>query len=117
MYALCEIETAHPGYLGSQDTFYVVILKRGWQEFTSRPLLILYSKSSLMQKLLHKPKRPLRPQDILNEQSIAYFETQDDLPMLRHPKRIVKPNIAGRVEAHIISFILRSKRTLMHKPK
>lgn len=25
-----EIETAHPGYLGAQDTFYVGNLKRCW---------------------------------------------------------------------------------------
>ncbi|CAD85258.1 conserved hypothetical protein [Nitrosomonas europaea ATCC 19718] len=31
-----EIETAHPGYLGSQDTFYVGTLKV-WDEFTSKP--------------------------------------------------------------------------------
>jgi len=32
-----EIETAHPGYLGSQDTFYVGTMK-AWGAFTSRPL-------------------------------------------------------------------------------
>ncbi len=41
-----EIETAHPGYLGSQDTFYVGIL-RGLDAFINRPLLILIVKSHL----------------------------------------------------------------------
>lgn len=30
-----EIETFHPGYLGSQDTFYVGTLK-GWGEYINR---------------------------------------------------------------------------------
>lgn len=41
-----EIETAHPGYLGSQDTFYVGNLK-GLDAFINRPLLILIVKSHL----------------------------------------------------------------------
>ena len=33
-----EIETAHPGYLGSQDTFYVGTIKGvGWGASVNRP--------------------------------------------------------------------------------
>lgn len=34
-----EIETEHPGYLGSQDTYYIGTIKR--RLFISRPSLIL----------------------------------------------------------------------------
>ena len=32
-----EIETAHPGYLGGQNTFYVGTLSKALAAFTSRP--------------------------------------------------------------------------------
>ncbi len=39
-HAVGEIETEHPGYLGSQDTFYAAISKE-WAESTSKLSLIL----------------------------------------------------------------------------
>jgi hypothetical protein len=38
--ALGEIETEHPGYLGSQDTYYVG-LSKVWAAFISKPSLTL----------------------------------------------------------------------------
>jgi len=74
-----EIETFHPGYLGSQDTFYVGNLKgvgRIYQQtFVDTHCKIAFAK-------LYTTKTPITAADILNDKVLPYFEAQG-LPMLR----------------------------------
>lgn len=44
-----EIETAHPGYLGLQDTFYVGTIKDVGRTYTSRPKIWLSDGYSVQQ--------------------------------------------------------------------
>ena len=74
-----EIETAHPGYLGSQDTFYVGTLK-GVGRVYQQTFVDTYSKVSFAK--LYTTKTPITSADILNDKVLPFFE-QHQLPMLR----------------------------------
>lgn len=74
-----EIETAHPGYLGSQDTFYVGSLK-GVGRIYQQTFVDTYSKVAFAK--LYTTKTPITAADILNDKVLPYFE-QYELPMLR----------------------------------
>ena len=74
-----EIETAHPGYLGSQDTFYVGTLK-GVGRIYQQTFVDTYSKVAFAK--LYTTKTPITSADILNDKVLPFFEYQQ-LPMLR----------------------------------
>lgn len=74
-----EIETAHPGYLGSQDTFYVGTLK-GVGRVYQQTFIDTYSK--VAQAKLYTTKTPITAADLLNDRVLPLFE-EHDLPMLR----------------------------------
>ena len=74
-----EIETAHPGYLGSQDTFYVGTLK-GVGRVYQQTFVDTYCKVAFAK--LYKTKTPITAADLLNDQVLPLFEEQA-LPMLR----------------------------------
>ena len=74
-----EIETAHPGYLGSQDTFYVGNLK-GVGRIYQQTFVDTYCKVAFAK--LYTTKTPITAADILNDKVLPYFE-QHELPMLR----------------------------------
>jgi Integrase core domain. len=74
-----EIETAHPGYLGSQDTFYVGNLK-GIGRIYQQTFVDTYSKVAFAK--LYTTKTPITAADILNDKVLPYFE-RNELPMLR----------------------------------
>ena len=74
-----EIETAHPGYLGSQDTFYVGTLK-GVCRIYQQTFLDTYSKVAFAK--LYTTKTPITAADMLNDKVFPFFE-QQELPMLR----------------------------------
>jgi len=74
-----EIETVHPGYLGSQDTFYVGNLK-GVGRIYQQTFLDTYSKVAFCK--LYTTKTPITAADILNDKVLPYFE-ENGLPMLR----------------------------------
>lgn len=74
-----EIETAHPGYLGSQDTFYVGNLK-GVGRIYQQTFVDTYSKTAFAK--LYTTKTPITAADLLNDKVLPYF-AQNDLPMLR----------------------------------
>ncbi|EEZ39130.1 ISSod13 transposase [Photobacterium damselae subsp. damselae CIP 102761] len=59
-----EIETAHPGYLGSQDTFYVGNLK-GVERIYQQTFVDTYSKVAFAK--LYTTKTPITAADMLNE--------------------------------------------------
>lgn len=74
-----EIETAHPGYLGSQDTFYVGNLK-GVGRIYQQTFIDTYSKVAFCK--LYTSKTPITAADLLNDKVLPFFE-KEGLPMLR----------------------------------
>jgi transposase InsO family protein len=68
-----EIETAHPGYLGSQDTFYVGTLK-GVGRIYQQTFVDTYSKWSAAK--LYTTKTPITSADLLNDRVLPFFEEQ-----------------------------------------
>ena len=74
-----EIETAHPGYLGSQDTFYVGTFK-GVGRVYQQTFVDTYSKVAFAK--LYTTKTPICAADLLNDKVLPFFE-QQGLPMLR----------------------------------
>ncbi|EII3725605.1 IS481 family transposase [Vibrio cholerae] len=74
-----EIETAHPGYLGSQDTFYVGNLK-GVGRIYQQTYVDTYSKVAHCK--LYTTKTPITAADLLNDKVLPFYESQQ-LPVLR----------------------------------
>jgi transposase InsO family protein len=74
-----EIETAHPGYLGSQDTFYVGTIK-GVGRIYQQTFVDTYSKVAFAK--LYTMKTPITAADLLNDRVMPFFE-QHDMGMLR----------------------------------
>jgi transposase InsO family protein len=66
-----EIETAHPGYLGSQDTFYVGTLK-GVGRIYQQTFVDTYSKWAAAK--LYTTKTPITSADLLNDRVLPCFE-------------------------------------------
>lgn len=90
-----EIETAHPGYLGSKDTFYVGNLK-GVGRIYQQTFVDTYSKVAFAK--LYTTKTPITAADMLNDKVLPFFEAHE-LPMLR----ILTDRgteYCGRVEQH-----------------
>jgi len=69
-----EIETAHPGYLGSQDTFYVGNLK-GVGRIYQQTFVDTYSKVAFCK--LYTTKTPITAADTLNERVMPFFEANE----------------------------------------
>jgi len=74
-----EIETAHPGYLGSQDTFYVGTLK-GVGRIYQQTFVDTYSKIAFAK--LYTTKTPITAADLLNDRVLPFF-IENGLPLLR----------------------------------
>ena len=74
-----EIETAHPGYLGSQDTFYVGTLK-GVGRIYQQTFVYTYSKVAFAK--LYTTKTPITAADLLNDEVLPFF-SENQLPLLR----------------------------------
>lgn len=74
-----EIETAHPGYLGSQDTFYVGTLK-GVGRIYQQTYVDTYSKHAHAK--LYTTKTPITAADLLNDRVLPFME-EHQLPVLR----------------------------------
>lgn len=90
-----EIETAHPGYLGSQDTFYVGNLK-GVGRIYQQTFVDTYSKVAHCK--LYTSKTPITAADLLNDRVLPFYQSQQ-LPVLR----ILTDRgteFCGRVEHH-----------------
>ena len=67
-----EIETAHPGYLGSQDTFYVGTLK-GVGRVYQQTFVDTYSKVAACK--LYTTKTPITAAELLNDRVLPLFES------------------------------------------
>jgi transposase InsO family protein len=66
-----EIETAHPGYLGSQDTFYVGTLK-GVGRVYQQTYVDTYCK--VAHAKLYTTKTPITSADVLNDKVLPFYE-------------------------------------------
>lgn len=74
-----EIETAHPGYLGSQDTFYVGNMK-GVGRVYQQTFVDTYSKWAAAK--LYVTKTPITSADLLNDKVLPFF-AEHNVSMLR----------------------------------
>jgi transposase InsO family protein len=74
-----EIETAHPGYLGAQDTFYVGTLK-GVGRIYQQTFIDTYAKVGFAK--LYTTKTPITAADLLNDKVLPFYE-KHQLPLLR----------------------------------
>jgi transposase InsO family protein len=90
-----EIETAHPGYLGSQDTFYVGTLK-GVGRVYQQTFVDTYSKVADCK--LYTTKTPITSAELLNDRVLPFFEEHgmDVLRMLTDRGT----EYCGKVEQH-----------------
>ena len=96
-----EIETAHPGYLGAQDTFYVGNLK-GVGRIYQQTFIDTYCK--VVHCKLYTTKTPITAADLLNDKVLPFY-TSHDLPVLR----ILTDRgteYCGRVEQHDFELYL-----------
>ena len=74
-----EIETAHPGYLGAQDTYYVGTLK-GVGRIYQQTFIDTYTKVAFAK--LYDRKNALVAADMLNDQVLPFY-TLEDVRLLR----------------------------------
>lgn len=74
-----EIETAHPCYLGSQDTFYVGTLK-GVGRIYQQTYVDTYAKLAFCK--LYTTKTPITAADLLNDRVLPFFDDHE-IPILR----------------------------------
>ncbi len=74
-----EIETEHPGYLLSQDTFYVGYLK-GVGRIYQQTVIDTYSSVTFAK--VYTAKVPVTAADVLNDRVLPFFEDQQ-IPILR----------------------------------
>jgi transposase InsO family protein len=77
--AFGEIETEHPGYLGSQDTFCVGNMK-GVGRIYQQTFIDTYSRVAVVK--LYDRKNALTAADLLNDRVLPFFE-QEDVRLLR----------------------------------
>lgn len=69
-----EIETAHPGYLGSQDAFYLGTIK-GVGRIYQQTFVDTYSKWAVAK--LYTTKTSITAADMLNDKILPFFEEQE----------------------------------------
>ena len=74
-----EIDTAHPGYLGSQDTFYVGTFK-GVGRVYQQTYVDTYCKVAHCK--LYTTKTPITAADLLNDRVLPFY-AEEELPVLR----------------------------------
>jgi transposase InsO family protein len=90
-----EIETAHPGYLGSQDTFYVGNMK-GVGRIYQQTFVDTYAKVAFAK--LYTTKTPIAAADMLNDRVLPFYQEQQ-VPLLR-VLTDRGSEYCGRVEQH-----------------
>lgn len=74
-----EIDTQHPGYLGSQDTYYVGNMK-GVGRIYQQTFIDTYSRVAICK--LYTDKTAITSADILNDKVIPFFNNHE-VPLLR----------------------------------
>jgi transposase InsO family protein len=74
-----EIETEHPGYLGSQDTYYVGNIK-GVGRIYQQTFIDTYCKVAMVK--LYDHKHAITAADMLNDRVLPWYE-EHSIPLLR----------------------------------
>ena len=74
-----EIETQHPGYLGSQDTFYVGTIK-GVGRIYQQTFIDTYSR--VADAKLYDRKQAIVAADMLNDRVVPFYD-EHEIPLLR----------------------------------
>lgn len=77
--AIGEIETEHPGYLGSQDTYYVGNIK-GVGRIYQQTFIDTYTRVAFAK--VYDRKSAITAADLLNDKVLPFFEEQQ-VPLLR----------------------------------
>ena len=77
--AFGEIETEHPGYLGSQDTYYVGNIK-GVGRIYQQTFIDTYTRVAFTK--LYETKHAITSADVLNDRVLPFFE-EYQIPLLR----------------------------------
>src|SRR5258708_9163236 len=77
--AFGEIETEHPGYLGSQDTYYVGNIK-GVGRIYQQTFIDTYTRVAFAK--LYETKHAITSADLLNDRVLPFFDEQQ-IPLLR----------------------------------
>lgn len=94
-----EIEAHHPGYLGSQDTYYVGNIK-GVGHIYQQTFIDTYAKMAFTK--LYDRKNALVAAEMLNDKAVPFFE-QHDLRLLRiltdRGDRILRDQRTTRISA------------------
>jgi transposase InsO family protein len=96
-----EIESEHPGYLGSQDTYYVGTLK-GVGRIYQQTFVDTYSRVAVCK--LYTEKTAITAADLLNDKVVPLFESHG-IPLLR----ILTDRgteYCGKVESHAYQLYL-----------
>src|SRR5690606_14561183 len=104
-----EIETAHPGYLGSQDTFYVGNMK-GVGRIYQQTFVDTYAKVAFAK--LYTTKTPIAAADLLNDRVLPFYQ-EHDVPLLR-VLTDRGTEYCGKVEQHDYQLLPGSERHLSH---
>jgi transposase InsO family protein len=96
-----EIETVHPGYLGSHDTFYVGTLK-GVGRIYQQTFVDTYAKWASAK--LYTTKTPITAADLLNDRVLPFFEEKG--VSLQRVLTDRGTEFCGRVDAHPYELFL-----------
>jgi transposase InsO family protein len=96
-----EIESEHPGYLGSQDTYYVGTLK-GVGRIYQQTFVDTYTR--VAECKLYTEKTAITSADLLNERVLPLFERYD-IPLLR-VLTDRGSEYCGKVETHAYQLYL-----------
>lgn len=107
-----EIETAHPGYLRSQDTFYVGTLK-GVGRIYRQTFVDTYSKVAFAK--LYTTKTPITAADLLNDRVLPFF-AEHGMGILRMLTDR-EPNTAAKQKRMITNCIWHSTTSSTPKPR
>ena len=96
-----EIETEHPGYLGSQDTYYVGYFKGIGKVYTQ---VYIDTYARVADAKLYEDKTALTSADILNDRILPWYE-QEGIPILRILTDI-GTEYKGNIENHAYQLFL-----------
>jgi hypothetical protein len=94
-----EIESAHPGYLGTHDTYYVGTIKRVGRIY-QQTFLDTYTKVAFAK--LYDRKNALMAADLLNDRVLPFFE-EHAIPLLARRRRDI-PKPTASANASIAPF-------------
>lgn len=112
-----EIESEHPGYLGSQDTYYVGSIK-GVGRIYQQTFVDTYTRVSMCK--LYTEKTAITAADLLNDRVLPFFE-QAGIPLLR-VLTDRGTEYCGKVESHAYQLYLAIEnidhtKTKTHSPQ